>query len=144
MTLPYFYVEAFSATSAAGLVTAVNAFMATIPNMIMRRLDVTVFDEARRIGIEYTALLSYATSGTVIADPWQVRIDEVTSMATLETNVQAFLDANVSAWISGTQLRVLDNDANSKCKKWIGVTVWNADSGAYVNYGELVLPTIPH
>lgn len=143
MVLPLYNVKSFLASNAADLVAAINTFLATLTNPIIRRLDVKVSDEARRIGVEYTALLSWETGGSVIATPWLARIDESTSLTGLETTVQAFLTANPTYFISATVLHVLDNDANFKMKKWIGVTVYNTTAGAYANYGETVLSAPP-
>ncbi len=130
-----FFVQAFSAVTSADLVTAVNTFLATLTNPTIRQLALSIYRVPRRNGVRFELMISYSDGGAALATPFLIRLDTASSMAALQTAVQAAITANGSYFWAGTRLGVVDNEDNADRSRAVyGLTPYNATAGASANW----------
>lgn len=127
------FVAKAQANSASAFVTAVNTVLAALTNPTIRNFAPWVLNPLRLVGVQYSTLISYTDGGASLATPFLLNVLEASSLATLQTNVQAFITANPSYFFAGTKYQALYNEGN-KQEKFVALTIYNTTAGAFANY----------
>jgi len=123
------------AESAAAMVVALNAQLATLVNPSILRVDFDVQEMQRRSGRMYSALVTYDDGGASLATPFKLSAIEAPSAAALITALNAFITSISGQFAASTQYRRLYTSVRTDC--YIGLTIYNATSGASANWTPL-------
>lgn len=127
-------VRDFQAQNAADLVTAVNAYLATLTNPKINGVWITADEDGRTLGRTYRAMISTQTGGAVIATPWVLTITEGQNSDVVGDAARAYVLANGSAFIAAPRILTWYSDGGSltsRCAMWL---MANATVGASANW----------
>ena len=122
----------FVNSSPTALVTAVNTYLATLTNPIIRQVQVNLIQQQARAGLEYCCTVEFDTGGAAIGTPWLLAINQNKALSSLVTTEQAFLAANPTYFIAGGRLLFIDTIFQFPLySMW---RVYNTTAGASANY----------
>ncbi len=127
-------VEAFQATSAADLVTAINTYLATLTNPKINGVSIDVEEDGRSLGRTYRALITTQTGGAVIATPWVLSIFEGLTAEEVEEDVITLVAGGGSTFYSAPRIQSWYYNTGShlqKCMAWI---MANSTAGGSANW----------
>lgn len=126
------FIKTFSATNPTALVTAMNAFLATLTNPTIRGWSFDVQNLQKNIGWEFAASVSYTDGGAALATPFLLRIDQNIKLSTLEATLQAYITAN-AYFFSGSKLAQVDGGSGN-FRTYFAATIYNTTAGASANF----------
>lgn len=128
-------VKTIAAPNTADLITAVDAYLATLTNPIIRKFDLFMNDAPFRVGIEYRVLIVTDTGGSALATPWQMDVAVATGMGALQTALQAVYDAQPTYFWGGPDFSVNDEN-NGKIPRYTAALLYNVtnNAAALANY----------
>jgi hypothetical protein len=127
-------IEGFAANDATDLVSAVNAYLATLVNPIINAIEVAAFESARTLGRSYGCIVTSQTGGATIATPWQLTIYEEVTAPAVAADAAAFVAANPAAFVAAPKLRTWYYNRGAMAAKWAAIVVANATGGASANW----------
>lgn len=127
-------VEAFQAQDAPTLVTAINAYLATLTNPKINGVSIVATEDARTLGRTYRALITTQTGGAVIATAWVLSIYEGQNAEDVEESIATLVAGGGGTFYSAPRIMTwyFDGGALSKrCAAWI---MANSTGGASANW----------
>ncbi len=128
-------VQSFFASNVGDLVTAINVYLATLTNPVIRGFEYSLIRQDGRIGEEVSATIRSDTGGAALATPFLVRADEAQVLATANAALLAFMVANAAYFVGGTRLQVIDGE--QLLRRFSLLTMYNVTGGASANYDIL-------
>ncbi len=129
-------IAGFSNTQPSALVTAVNTALALLTNPTLRTVGISVRDQPRYLGVEYSLVYSYDTGGAALGTPFLIAIDENKTLAALVAAIQARYVANAAYfWAAPLFYR---RNGQAKLPIYGACTLYNTTGGASANFTPLV------
>ncbi len=129
-------IAGFSDTKPTTLVTTVNTALALLTNPTLCGLSISVRDQPRYTGVEYSLQYSYDTGGAALGTPFLIAIDEYKTLALLIAAVQARYAAHAAYfWAAPIFYR---RNAQAKLPIYGACTLYNTTGGASANFVPLV------
>lgn len=136
---PALTVAAAQAQTLSALEAAINAILSPLTDTSLTYIDIAAFVDDRRTGVDLRALVSTTDQGATLATPFVVKTffapalsSDDDTLTTLVAQVQAFISAHTSYFISAVRLLFFDVDAHGpQCIAWL---VYNTTSGASANF----------
>lgn len=128
-------VKSFSAPNATDLLLAVNTYLASLTNPIIRKLDLFVSDVTFRVGVEYRIMLVTEDGGAALATPWVLSLINAQGNGALQTALQAAYAAHQAYFWGGPLFSVNDVD-NGKIPRYTAAVLYNTtnNANALANY----------
>ncbi len=126
------FVDSFQAQSLSDLETTVNAALAALTNPTIRLFTLDTWVDQRRIGTDLRGLLTYEDGGASLGTPFVLKTFFGTILVDLEADIQTFIDANPTYFITG--VRLLFVDVGHREPQYIAWLLYNTDSSASANY----------
>ncbi len=111
--------------SESGLETLVNALFAPLLTQTIDGVQFSAINPSRSIGNDLRVIVTYATGGTTITNPYLVKGFTGTSIGDLADAVQAFITANPGYFFAPVYYQQLQSERRSK--QYIALLVYNTN-----------------
>jgi hypothetical protein len=119
-----------------GLLSLVNAFLATLVDPTIRAFSLDARFVEKRQNIQWAFFVEYDTAGAALATPFTLRVDLNPSAVNLDIAVNAFL-ATYAGFPTSGRLTKLDSDVQGYAKQYVEARLLNATAGATANFSPL-------
>lgn len=132
MTAPV--VATVSANDATDFVTAVNAYLATLVNPTILRIDITAKDAKRQLGRLYSAIITSTPDGATLATPFVLQVFEEQNVAAVGVDINDAFTANPGYYYPPPRLISWYYERGSLESKVAGLLFSNVTLAASANW----------
>jgi hypothetical protein len=113
---------------ANGIITQMNALLATILNKTFDTFQVSVADATRILGNEINVVAGYKATGATITNPYKINVFQGASLTAVIALLQAWITANPTYWIGPIRVQYAPNESVSALSPYFAVVLYNENT----------------